>query len=308
MCRVLAYLGKPALLDDLLYQPDSSLVRQAYDPQMLHMLNLAGFGVAAWDPASRTPGEPFLYRSTSLPMFDANLRNLAQKVCGACVLAHVRGVAYHERVQLGDHNLHPFRYDGIPLALAHNGDLHRFGEIKTAILRRIDPAIAPRIRGSTDSEHMYALLLSQLPDPAARLDGPAIVSGVERMLRMVREERRRAGIDTASPVNLFIADGETIVAVRFTFDFGRYPTVDLARVHPMQMQYLSLWYSLGTSYQQVDGEWSMTGSARAADSAIVASEPLTRDTSSWLEVPEYGAFWFSRRGGKLAMGSYELDV
>ena len=35
MCRVLAYLGRPTLIDDLLYQPDSSLVRQAYAPQML---------------------------------------------------------------------------------------------------------------------------------------------------------------------------------------------------------------------------------------------------------------------------------
>ena len=46
MCRVLSDLGRPLLLDDLLYQPDNSLVRQSYDPQMLHMLNLAGFGMA----------------------------------------------------------------------------------------------------------------------------------------------------------------------------------------------------------------------------------------------------------------------
>ena len=38
MCRVLAYLGEPVLLDDLLYKPDSSLVTQSYDPKMLHVL------------------------------------------------------------------------------------------------------------------------------------------------------------------------------------------------------------------------------------------------------------------------------
>ena len=44
MCRALAYLGQPVLLDTLLFQPDSALIRQSYMPKMLHMLNLAGFG------------------------------------------------------------------------------------------------------------------------------------------------------------------------------------------------------------------------------------------------------------------------
>jgi len=30
MCRVLAYLGSPILLENLLYRPDSSLLKQAY--------------------------------------------------------------------------------------------------------------------------------------------------------------------------------------------------------------------------------------------------------------------------------------
>src|SRR5690606_15315633 len=55
MCRVLSYIGPPVLLDDLLYQPDSSLVRQSYDPQQLHMLNLGGFGMMAWDAGSADP-------------------------------------------------------------------------------------------------------------------------------------------------------------------------------------------------------------------------------------------------------------
>ena len=31
----------------------------------------------------------------------------------------------------------------------------------------------------------------------------------------------------------------------------------------------------------------MSGGAEYADSIIVASEPLTRDTSTWVELPEY---------------------
>ena len=55
MCRALLYLGEPVLLDNFLYQPDSALVRQTYMPKMLNMLNLAGFGLRAWDPASHQP-------------------------------------------------------------------------------------------------------------------------------------------------------------------------------------------------------------------------------------------------------------
>src|SRR5262249_3830576 len=130
MCRVLAYLGEPVLLDDLLYKPDSSLVKQSYDPKMLHMLNRAGLGLCAWDGRLFDPDTPLLYKSATLPVFDANLKNLAQKIQPRCLLAHVRGVAYHSRVNIGEHNLHPFKYDDFRLALAHNGDLHRFSEMK----------------------------------------------------------------------------------------------------------------------------------------------------------------------------------
>src|SRR4029077_19015375 len=56
MCRVLAYLGLPLNVEPVLFATDSSLVRQAYNPRMMaSFLNLAGFGMVAWDPNSRMP-------------------------------------------------------------------------------------------------------------------------------------------------------------------------------------------------------------------------------------------------------------
>src|SRR2546421_7944377 len=72
MCRALLYLGEPVLLDNLLFQPDSALVRQSYMPKMLNMLNLAGFGLRPWDPASHAPATPFFYGPPSLPALDRN--------------------------------------------------------------------------------------------------------------------------------------------------------------------------------------------------------------------------------------------
>src|SRR2546422_7835706 len=104
MCRALLYLGEPVLLDSLLFQPDSALVRQSYMPKMLNLLNLAGFGLRAWDPGSHAPERPYFYASPSLPVFDRNLKNLAEKVRAGCVLAHVRGVAYSAAVEISLQN------------------------------------------------------------------------------------------------------------------------------------------------------------------------------------------------------------
>src|SRR5687768_8410715 len=109
MCRALLYLGEPVPLDNLLFQPDSALVRQSYMPKMLHMLNLAGFGMRAWDPVSREPAAPFSYASDRLPIFDRNLKNLSDKVAASCVLAHVRGVTYSTQAEISLANVHPFQ-------------------------------------------------------------------------------------------------------------------------------------------------------------------------------------------------------
>jgi glutamine amidotransferase len=119
--RVLAYLGAPALLDDLLYQADVSLVRQATNSRLMQLLNLGGFGLAAWDAGSLEPSRPFTYRTAGVPMFDRNLKALADKVYASALVAHVRGVVYEPTERVGLHNVHPFLFDGAAFALAHNG-------------------------------------------------------------------------------------------------------------------------------------------------------------------------------------------
>ena len=122
MCRVLAYLGRPTPLDHLLFATDSSLTRQSYNPRMMaSFVNLAGFGLVAWDEVSARPEDPFVYRSTLLPAHDANLRALARKLEPTCVVAHVRGITEGLSAVISQQNAHPFRFDDAHVALAHNG-------------------------------------------------------------------------------------------------------------------------------------------------------------------------------------------
>jgi glutamine amidotransferase len=260
MCRVLAYLGTPVELDHFLFAPDKSLVRQTVTPQMLRMLNLAGFGMAVWDPASAVPETPFEYRTTGLPFFDDNLRALSAKIRAAAVLAHVRGVPLDERALVSQSNIHPFRLSGTPLALAHNGDLVGFERIKFDLLEQIRPEIASRIRGTTDSEWIYALLLSQLENPE-HPETQDIVRAVERVLRILRQVREKSGIRQSSAMNLFCSNGRCIVATRFTYDYGCWPP----GAAPSSFEYLSLWYTTGRSYGHYEGEWKIICGAANAD-------------------------------------------
>jgi predicted glutamine amidotransferase len=293
MCRVLAYLGEPLPLEDLLYGPDNSLVRQSYAPQRLRMLNLAGFGITAWDAAG---DEPYAYHTPGLPAFDNNLRSLARNVRASCVLAHVRGVPFSENATVGPQFLHPFIYPGLRVSLAHNGDLHRFAHMRPFLLRHLRPDIARLVRTNLDSEWIYAVFLSRLADPAERHDAVELADALVETLEILGHARAQAGVEGVSSVNLFVADGHAIVAARFAFDFGCYPEGDPEAVMPWQLEYLSLWYSLGRAYDCHDGEWKMVGGRRDASAMLLASEPLTRDDSTWLEVPEYSLVAFDASG------------
>jgi glutamine amidotransferase len=307
MCRALLYLGQPVLLDKLLFQPDSALIRQSTMPRMLNMLNLAGFGMRAWDPRSHQPEAPFAYRSPSLPVFDRNLKNLAEKVRAACVLAHVRGVAYSSAVEISLQNVHPFQFEGLPWCLAHNGDLAGIADMKRLLARHVKPEFLPRIRGNTDSEWIYGLFVSQLPDARLPAGEAEVFGAIERTLAVIRETRAQLGIALSSSVNLFITNGSQLAAVRYCFDFGCYRTDDPDKVHEANLSYLSLWYTLGRDYDLHDGEWKMTGGAERADSIIVASEPLTKDTAAWVELPEYGALFAEIRNGRPRLALRLLD-
>ena len=129
---------------------------------------------------------------------------------------------------------------------------------------------------------------------------------MRRTLSILRQVRAQLGIATSSSVNLFFATGRQIAAVRYCFDFGCYATVDPARVHEANLSYLSLWYTVGQEYGFYDGEWSMRGGS-SADSVIIASEPLTRDTTSWVEVPEYGVLIADNANGRPELRTYLLD-
>jgi glutamine amidotransferase len=306
MCRVVGYLGRPVALTSILYATDSSLVRQAYSPRMMAtFLNLAGFGMAAWDSSSVSPDEPFTYKVTTLPVFDRNLRSLAEKITPSCLLAHVRGVTYSGNEVISQQNLHPFRHDDTKVTLAHNGHLREFARMKYDLITHVRPDLARRVEGTTDSEWIYVLLLSQLQDPFGLPDVAELVDATITTLAIIRDVRARNGIDTSSPANLFVSTGRCLVATRFSYDYGWYPADD--QLLETDLPYVSLWYTLGSDYLERDGEWIMAGDGPPR-SFMIASEPLTSDTSTWLEAPEYSILTASLDDDVLTTEVADLEI
>ncbi|NET56685.1 MAG: class II glutamine amidotransferase [Symploca sp. SIO2E6] len=281
-------------------------MKQTYAPQMLKLMNLAGFGMAAWEPMSHNPEEPFIYKTVSVPFFDRNLKVLAQKLRPTCLVAHVRGVISDPSAKINIQNVHPFQYKGFKLAMAHNGDLADMDKIKFSLLESIKPEIARQMEGTTDSEWIYALLMSQVEDPTKDLELDEILPALESTLKIIKQVRKQQGIAVASWINLFICDGNDLVATRFTFDFGCY--TDKIDEFGFGLADMSLWYTLGQDYGWHKDEWKLVGSAKKANSVIVASEPLSKDITNWTEVPEYSVLYVKSEGDYRQVKIADLDI
>jgi glutamine amidotransferase len=306
MCRILTYLGEPLPARNLLFDPDNSLVRQSYNPRMMNtFLNLAGFGLKAWDPTSLRPGDPFTYRSTTLPSFDRNLRSISSKLAPTCMVAHVRGVTYSAEAVVADTNLHPFHFPGARVVLAHNGHLRQFAHMRYSLVEHVRPDVARCIEGTTDSEWIYALVLSQLEDPFGVPETRELADATAGALRILRDVRGEHGIDTSSPVNLCVSTGRSVVATRLSFDYGWYPPED--EMLETDLPFVSLWYAIGGEYAERDGDWQMTA-GDPPRSVIIASEPLTTDFSTWFEVPEYSMLTAERTPDGVEFETRDLDV
>jgi glutamine amidotransferase len=111
-----------------------------------------------WGMGHVTAGTTSCFRQVGPASENAEYREEALKTEGTTVLAHVR------RATVGDPshaNTHPFRHG--PALLIHNGRVPAFEAVRPHLLDALSDERRRYIRGTTDSEHVLALLL-QLRD------------------------------------------------------------------------------------------------------------------------------------------------
>ncbi len=196
MCRVLAYVGPPVVLDALLLGPSQSLLRQSWAPrhQRHGTVNADGFGVGWYEPALRP--EPARYR-TSRPMWaDRSFASLAGVVASTAVLGAARSAT--PPLAVDETNTPPFTAG--PWLFAHNGAIEGLRDGAGEKLRaEVSTRRAAGIEGGTDSELVFAMVLDRLD---AGADPGVALADVVHAVESVAPAR----------LNLFLTDGSRIAA------------------------------------------------------------------------------------------------
>lgn len=212
MCRLMAYLGRPILLDRLLLKPEHSLIVQGYEPREMTsgVVNADGFGIGWYHPENNT--DPFTYKN-QLPIWsDINLPQLSRYIESGCMLGCVRSATPGQAVDLS--NCPPFgdrRILGI-----HNGFIDNFRKTLYRPLRnRLADEFYQQIGGTTDSEHIFALFLSTLDVTADhhKQTHPPLTAALSSTLATLTELAKPQGVKFSA--NLVLSDGHQLVASRF---------------------------------------------------------------------------------------------
>jgi ergothioneine biosynthesis protein EgtC len=275
MCRFTLYLGPPIRLESILIDPSHSLILQSFhSSEREEPLNGDGFGVGWYAPDQHQ--RPALFRSITPAWNNANLRSLASVVSSPCVMAHVRAAS--EGMAVSEANCHPFQHDRY--LFMHNGHVGSFRSIRRALLAQLGEEAFDVIRGSTDSEHLFAAFVDDLA--GASLEDEHVLArclnrAVWRVLALVEE----LGGSAPSYLNLAVTDGDRAAACRFSNDPERKPE--------------SLYLIQRELYQPV---WKGSSGRRRDErstSFVVSSERLT-DDGAWHSVEPNHMVSISRDG------------
>jgi len=236
-----------------------------------------------------------------MPFFDSNLKNISERTQASCLISHIRGVSLDSSSHVSSANIHPFLDKNNTLAFAHNGALYGVEEMIPDLVNIIPKSIREGIKGTTDTEWMHALLLSQFRHPDDQNDVGKVKEAVYGMLAILREIRDKRNLTLPSAINLFMTNGKFLVAVRFYFNYG----IASKEIDPAHLVYHSMWFAYGHRYQEINGEYQMTVGNQ---SLIIASEPLTKDTTSWIQVPQYSLMTVEKINGELSISTEDIRV
>ncbi len=110
-----------------------------------------------WGVAYYLEKTPHLIKSTDCAMEDQLFHKVSGVVSSHTVIAHIR------KATQGSHsilNSHPFQYG--KWVFAHNGNIKKFEKVKPQLTKLIDKDLKRFILGSTDSEIIFFIILSEI--------------------------------------------------------------------------------------------------------------------------------------------------
>jgi len=196
------YAGPTVRVGDIVSAPRHSLLLQSYKPREMQSgtVNADGYGAALWLDDGRP--DPALYK-TAVPIWaDLNLGWMNERLAVRSIIAAVRSATPGIGFDLA--NVQPFARGN--LAFTHNGFITKF---RSGAQRKLRESLGREayesIEGSSDSEHLFALVLDSPGESLAEK-----VRGAVKRLAAICSELNRSAVAT-----LLLGDGEQLVGVRW---------------------------------------------------------------------------------------------
>jgi ergothioneine biosynthesis protein EgtC len=201
MCRMAGYVGPALRVGEIVSAPPHSLLVQSYRPREMQTgtVNADGYGAALWLDDDNP--EPALYRTAAPIWADPNQRWINERLVVRSLIGAVRSATPGIGFELA--NVQPFARGSV--AFAHNGFITGFRHgVQRAIREGLGEDAYEAIEGSSDSEHVFALVLD-----GARPLPEAVRAAIVR-LETICEKLDRTAVAT-----LLLGDGESLVGVRW---------------------------------------------------------------------------------------------
>ncbi|EGA65507.1 class II glutamine amidotransferase [Vibrio brasiliensis] len=209
MCRWLAYQGESIYLDELVYEPEHSLVHQSLEARKaVTRVNADGFGLG-WYTERETPGQ---FHEVLPAWGDENLRSLAHHIRSHRFMAHVRSST---GTQVSRSNCHPFIDDN--WMFLHNGQIGGFEQVKYQLQQQLSEELYLKRMGTTDSELIFLLMLQNglVNDP---------VKAIKTTLESIVVAMKSKQVTEPLKASICISDGQSFWVVRYSCD-SEAPTV-----------------------------------------------------------------------------------
>lgn len=213
MCRILGYLGPSISLDQLVLKPKHSMLVQSYKPKEMKtaVLNGDGFGLGWYDWGQRTGdssqnAEAFVYRNT-LPMWnDRSLGDLCRYIRAENFVVNLRSAT--DKMPLDLSNCQPFKH--AQMLFSHNGLIENFFDTLYRPIRdKLCDTAYKSIRGCTDSEHIFALLVHHLETQP----GIDLAEALRQTMGAIAQLAAQANVRVAA--NIILSTGNSLVALRY---------------------------------------------------------------------------------------------
>ncbi|NUH66448.1 class II glutamine amidotransferase [Sulfitobacter sp. S0837] len=316
MCRLLAYIGPEIPLESLLLEPENSLINQSLDPELHPLLHLAGWGFGAWSEHLLKPAEPFLYHRPMAAFYDDNAKSIIPSLQGSTLLAHIRAAGYDSSSVLADENCHPFSFNGTMWTIAQNGALPNWRILQRALLPHCTDRFLKQMKGTTDTEFLYVLLLSLLKGDRDE----DVKKGFEDMLKVIREAMEELDLFALTKLKIALVSQDRIIGVNYGCDEtgnstpngdwrelrkSGHGTADYARSMLLEPMYALT----GKNFEDYANSYDIDVTPpEQATSAIFASEPLTEEGDDWLDIKFNEMVALNREGDSISQTVYELDV